>query len=94
MKNGEHIDWEGRLERLEADVKEIKALLQSPATVRAARNRWKAGLLERLPTIRFSTRCFRLQATKNAKKSGERPGVSLRKAKRNLEGAENRDRAA
>ncbi len=29
MKNGKPIDWEARLERLEADVKEIKALLQA-----------------------------------------------------------------
>jgi hypothetical protein len=29
MKNGKPIDWEARLERLEADVKEIKAMLQA-----------------------------------------------------------------
>jgi hypothetical protein len=29
MKNGKPIDWEARLEQLEADVKEIKAMLQA-----------------------------------------------------------------
>jgi hypothetical protein len=29
MKNGKPIDWEARLARLEADVQEIKALLQA-----------------------------------------------------------------
>jgi hypothetical protein len=29
MKNGKPIGWEARLERLEADVKEIKALLEA-----------------------------------------------------------------
>jgi len=29
MKNGKPIDWESRLQRLEADVKDIKALLQA-----------------------------------------------------------------
>ena len=38
MKNGKQIDWEGRLERLEADVKEIKALLQAQQEPRG----WKA----------------------------------------------------
>lgn len=29
MKNGKPINWQARLERLEADVKEIKAMLQA-----------------------------------------------------------------
>jgi hypothetical protein len=29
MKNGKQIEWEARLERLEADVKEIKSMLQA-----------------------------------------------------------------
>ena len=29
MKNGKAIDWQARLERLEADVREIKSLLQA-----------------------------------------------------------------
>jgi hypothetical protein len=32
MKNGKAIDWEGRLARLEADVQEIKAMLQTQRT--------------------------------------------------------------
>lgn len=38
MKNGKKIDWEARLERLEADVKEIKAML----AVQQPKQGWKA----------------------------------------------------
>ena len=38
MKNGKAINWEARLERLEADMKEIKAMLQA----QQPKQGWKA----------------------------------------------------
>ena len=49
MKNGKPTDWEARLGRLEADVKEIKALLQAKQEPKEAW--WKpfVGIFENDP---------------------------------------------
>ena len=64
MKNGKAIDWEARLDRLEADVKEIKAMLQAAT----AASPIVGGSL---PTTRYSTKSRRL-AQRFAKKKGKK----------------------
>ena len=69
MKNGKPVDLEMRLERLEADVKEIKTLLQArPATGQAW---WKpfVGMFENDPAAEEVDKIMRENREKERRKA-------------------------